>query len=322
MRDAKTLPHYPLVNHRRWNQKLAAIARWTLYAAGAVAALSGLAVWPAGVDEVVGLHSASGWLVILSLLTLAVTARRAGVERGTMWWAVGWGVLTALGAAAQHQLAAGSAITALHVVAGLGAIGFGQYLWVLMREAALEGSETAAGTQMAIEDAAAEFLAHERIAVTGVSRKPAQHGSNIVYRRLRERGYQVFAINPHAKKLEGDVCFPDLKSVPGGVDAVVIATHRSRAIATMRECAALGIPYVWMHRSVGLGSVSAEAAAWGRDHGLHVIAGGCPLMFAPVADTGHKIMRSLFTLTGKVPRRAWAGPSQPVERIDSSASNG
>jgi hypothetical protein len=34
-----------------------------------------------------------------------------------------------------------------------------------------------------------------------------------------------------------------------------------------------------------------------------VIEGGCPLMFGPTADPGHKVMRFILTLTGKVPRR-------------------
>lgn len=46
---------------------------------------------------------------------------------------------------------------------------------------------------MKIKDAASEFLANKRVAVTGVSRHPKSHGSNVVYQRLRERGYEVFA---------------------------------------------------------------------------------------------------------------------------------
>ena len=46
-----------------------------------------------------------------------------------------------------------------------------------------------------IKDAASVFLAHKRVAVTGVSRDPNGHGSNVVYKRLRERGYEVFAVN-------------------------------------------------------------------------------------------------------------------------------
>ena len=154
-----------------------------------------------------------------------------------------------------------------------------------------------------ISEAASAFLANKRVAVTGVSREAKGHGSNVVYQRLRERGYDVFAVNPNADEVEGDRCYHDLHSIPGGVDAVVIGTRPERAEATMRECAELGIKHVWMHRAFGTGSVSAEAAAYGRQQGIDVIDGGCPCMFEPTADLAHKLMRVMFTLNGNVPRR-------------------
>ena len=155
---------------------------------------------------------------------------------------------------------------------------------------------------IAIREAAEEFLAHERIAVTGVSRHPSSHGSNVVYQRLRDRGYEVFAVNPNADEVEGDVCYHDLKSIPGGVEAVVIGTSPTHADSTMQECNELGIKNVWMHRSFGQGSVSDSATRFAREHGITVIDGGCPLMFEPCSDAGHKAMRFVFTMTGKVPR--------------------
>jgi hypothetical protein len=152
-----------------------------------------------------------------------------------------------------------------------------------------------------INQAAAAFLASKRVAVTGVSRTPKTHGSNNVYRRLRERGYQVFAVNPNTDQVEGDRCYQDLKSIPGGVEAVVIGTRPEIAEDTMRECAELGITRVWMHRGPGAGSVSAAAASYGRAHGIAVIDGGCPLMFGPTADLGHKIMRLVYA--GHVPKQ-------------------
>ncbi len=124
-----------------------------------------------------------------------------------------------------------------------------------------------------------------------------------MYQRLRDRGYQVFPVNPHASEVEGVPCFPDLASIPGGVDAVVIATRPEDADATMRECVPLGIRWVWMHRGMGAGSVSGTATAYGREHGITVIDGGCPLMFDPTADFGHKIMCFLMTRTGKLPHQ-------------------
>jgi uncharacterized protein len=154
-----------------------------------------------------------------------------------------------------------------------------------------------------IKQAATEFLANKRIAVTGVSRQPQGHGSNVVYQRLRERGYEVFAVNPHADEVAGDRCYHDLKSIPGGVGAVVIGTRPETSETTMHECADLGIKHVWMHRSFGAGSVSDAATRYGRERGITVIDGGCPCMFDPTADGAHKAMRFVFTLTGKVPRQ-------------------
>jgi len=152
-----------------------------------------------------------------------------------------------------------------------------------------------------INEAAAAFLASRRVAVTGVSRTPKTHGANNVYRRLRERGYQVFAVNPNTDQVEGDRCYQDLKSIPGGVEAVVIGTRPEIAEDTMRECAELGITRVWMHRGPGAGSVSDAATGYGRANGVTVIDGGCPLMFGPTADLGHKIMRLVYS--GHVPKQ-------------------
>jgi uncharacterized protein len=152
------------------------------------------------------------------------------------------------------------------------------------------------------KQAASDFLAKKRIAVTGVSRNPQGHGSNSMYQRLRERGYQVFAINPNADRVENDQCYRDLASVPGGVEAVLIGTRPETAEQTMRECAELGIKHVWMHRLHGTGSVSAAATEYGRTHGITVIDGGCPLMFDPTADGMHKALCRVATWTRKVPK--------------------
>jgi uncharacterized protein len=150
------------------------------------------------------------------------------------------------------------------------------------------------------KQAAATFLASKRIAVTGVSRSAQGHGGNTVYTRLRDRGYEVFAVNPNADEVEGDRCYHSLRDIPGGVEAVVIATRPDAAEPTMRECAELGITMAWMHRAFGEGSVDDRATAYGRDHGITVIDGGCPLMFEPASDFGHKIIK--LVCSRKIPK--------------------
>ena len=154
-----------------------------------------------------------------------------------------------------------------------------------------------------LREAVDDFLAQKRIAVAGVSRDPNQ-AANLVYRTLRKADYEVFAVNPNADEVEGEACYPDLKSIPGGVDAVVIATAPDVAEAMARACAEQGINRVWMHRSFGKGSVSEEAVELCRGRGLTAIAGGCPLMFLPGTDFGHRCMRWALSLTGGLPKEA------------------
>jgi predicted CoA-binding protein len=153
------------------------------------------------------------------------------------------------------------------------------------------------------KEAAAEFLSHHRVAVTGVSRNAGGHGSNVVYQRLKERGYDVVPVNPNAEEIDGDRCYPDLHSIPGGVEAVVIGTRPERAKDTVVECEDLGIKDVWMHRSFGGGSVSDEATAYGRAHGMTVIDGGCPLMFEPTSDPGHKMIKWVCRMNHHLPSK-------------------
>jgi predicted CoA-binding protein len=151
-----------------------------------------------------------------------------------------------------------------------------------------------------MKQAAAEFLACKRIAVTGVSRTPSGHGSNAVYTRLRDRGYEVFAVNPNADQVEGDRCYHSLREIPGGVAAVVMATRPETVEATMHECVELGITRAWMHRAFGAGSVNERAVHYGRDNGVTVIDGGCPLMFAPTSDFAHSVIK--LVCSRKVPK--------------------
>ena len=146
---------------------------------------------------------------------------------------------------------------------------------------------------------ATEFLAQKRIAVAGVSRSPAQTG-NAIYRALRDRGYQVFALNPNADILEGDPCYPDVQAIPGGVDAVMIVTRPALAEKVMADCVQADVPRVWMHDNTFMpSSVSPEAVVYGRENGLTVIDGGCPMMFF---DFGHKCMKWVLGAMGRLPR--------------------
>jgi predicted CoA-binding protein len=152
------------------------------------------------------------------------------------------------------------------------------------------------------EDRVHDFLAQKRIAVAGVSRDKRHHPvGNLIYGRLKKTGHEVFPVNPHMATFEGDRCYPDLRSIPGGVDGVVIITRPETTTRIVRDCREAGVRRVWMHQSLAPGSsVSPEAVEYCRQHGITVIAGGCPMMFGPGADFGHTCMRWILKLTGRL----------------------
>lgn len=137
--------------------------------------------------------------------------------------------------------------------------------------------------------------------MAGVSRTPNQ-AANAIFRKLKTAGFEVLPINPKAAELEGEACFPDVASLPGTIDGVVIATHPDAALEVVRQCSERGIGRVWFHRSFGQGSVSQEAVAECDRNGIEAIVGGCPLMFCEPVDVGHKCMRWWLQRRGRVPR--------------------
>lgn len=159
-----------------------------------------------------------------------------------------------------------------------------------------------------IDPLAKDFLAQKRIAVVGVSRK-REDAANLNYRKFKEAGYTVYAVNPNTNQFDGDPCYPDLKSLPEKPDGVFIVTRPANTEKVVRECVELGIKRVWMHCALGsrptiakdaaakIGSASAEAVRVCRENGISVIPGGCANMFLK-PDFGHTCMRGVLRVAG------------------------
>ena len=147
-----------------------------------------------------------------------------------------------------------------------------------------------------------EFLNQKRIAVAGVSRDKSHPAANLIYRRLKSAGHDVFAVNPNMQTFQGDRCYPDLQSIKGGVDGVVIVTRPEITQRIVQDCNTVGVRRVWIHQSIGKAtSVSPKAVEYCRQHDISVIAGACPMMFGEGVDFGHTCMRWFLRITGGLP---------------------
>ncbi len=155
-----------------------------------------------------------------------------------------------------------------------------------------------------IDELVKDFLAQKKIAVVGVSDK-RETGCNMSYKKFKQAGYQVFAVNPRISTFDGDPCYPDLKSLPEKPEAVFILASPRVTDMIVQQCVELGVKHVWMHCMLGtkpglaasMSSVSADAVRLARENGIAVIPGTCPNQFIK-PDIGHAMMRGMFRTFG------------------------
>ncbi len=132
-------------------------------------------------------------------------------------------------------------------------------------------------TRTVVED----FLDQKHVAFVGASRDPKQF-ANSVYRLLRDQGREMYPVHrdPKVGRVEGDPTYHSLADVPDPVDGVVVMVPPSGVDEVVRDALARGIPRVWLHRGAGQGSVTPTAVELCREHGVPVVDGACPFMFA------------------------------------------
>ncbi|MGD0612441.1 MAG: CoA-binding protein [Anaerolineales bacterium] len=148
------------------------------------------------------------------------------------------------------------------------------------------------------------FLAQKRIAFVGVSDR-RETGCNLAYRKFKEAGYTVYAVNPRLTTFEAAPCYPDLKSIPEKPEAVFILANPKVTEQIVQQCVDLGIKNVWMHCMMGtkpglaaaMTSVSPEAVRLCRENGIAVIPGSCPNQFLH-PDFFHGLMHGMWRALG------------------------
>jgi len=155
-----------------------------------------------------------------------------------------------------------------------------------------------------VDELAKSFLAQKKIAVVGVSDR-RDTGCNLAYKKFKENGHKVYAVNPRISSYDGEVCYPDLKSIPEKPDAVFILSNPKVTEQIVGQCVELGVKHVWMHcmmgtkpgLAAGMTSVSQSAVEMCKAHGIEVIPGTCPNQYLK-PDFGHAMMRGLWRMFG------------------------
>jgi predicted CoA-binding protein len=118
-----------------------------------------------------------------------------------------------------------------------------------------------------------EILNSSRVvAVVGLSANP-DRPSYRVADYLKAQGYRIIPVNPAESEILGELCYPDLDSVPESVDVVDIFRRSEEVLPIVKEAIRIGAKAVWMQEGV----INEEAAAWAREAGLMVVMDKCML---------------------------------------------
>jgi predicted CoA-binding protein len=111
---------------------------------------------------------------------------------------------------------------------------------------------------------------YRRIAMVGLSSNPYRP-SHFAAKYLLAEGYDVIPVNPREKEILGQVCYPSVTAIPGGVEVVDIFREPTAVPAIVDDAIAIGAKIVWMQ----LGVIHEEAAAKASAAGLEVVMDRC-----------------------------------------------
>jgi predicted CoA-binding protein len=141
------------------------------------------------------------------------------------------------------------------------------------------------------------FLSLHNIAIAGVSRDPKKFG-HLVFKQFREKGYQVFPVNPGTDDIAGIPCFRRVSELPLHVQSLIILTSKRHTKEVVAEAMARGISNIWIQQM----SDTPESIELAKMHPVNLITNECILMHLDPVTGIHKFHRSIKKLFGLYPR--------------------
>jgi acyl-CoA synthetase (NDP forming)/GNAT superfamily N-acetyltransferase len=113
------------------------------------------------------------------------------------------------------------------------------------------------------------------VAVVGASRHPGTVGRAILHNVVSGGfGGTVYAVNPHARSMEGIACVPSAADLPEPVDLAVIAVPADAVPEVAAECGARGVRVLTVITS-GLGVHGTDLLSVCRRHGMRLVGPNC-----------------------------------------------
>jgi len=124
-----------------------------------------------------------------------------------------------------------------------------------------------------MENLVKDFLSQKSFAVAGSFRNETKYAYRI-FKKLKEKDYNVFPINPRGGEIDGNKCYPSIKDISENIDVVNIVTPPKVTVNIVKECKDRGIKRVWIQP----GAEDKEAIDFCKQNGIDVIHGLCVML--------------------------------------------
>jgi len=141
------------------------------------------------------------------------------------------------------------------------------------------------------------FLEPKEIAFCGVSRNKKKFG-RVVYDSLKEKGFNVFPVNPNADEIDGEKCFHDVSELPDSVKKMFIVTPKDQTKDLIEKASEKGIDMIWIQQS----SETPESIELAEQKNIDLIYKECIMKFAEPVTGVHKFHRVISKLFGTYPK--------------------
>ena len=124
-----------------------------------------------------------------------------------------------------------------------------------------------------MENLVKDFLNQKKFAVVGSFRNESKYAYRIL-KMLKNKGYEVYPVNPHLEKVEDLKCYPSVKDIPGKVDVVDVVMPPEVTEKIVRDCKENGITKIWLQP----GAESEAIIKFCKENRIDVIYGLCVMI--------------------------------------------
>jgi uncharacterized protein len=141
------------------------------------------------------------------------------------------------------------------------------------------------------------FFESKKVAVAGVSRNPKKF-STVVFNEMKERGFDVYPVNPNVETLYGVTCYPTVSALPADVTRLVLVTSKKHTMGLLKDAVDRGMQHIWIQQM----SETPEAIDYVKTQNLKIILKQCILMNLEPVKGFHKFHRTIYKIFGVLPK--------------------